>query len=281
MSNGGIQEMKIPYGIAEEVGFRPSMEDAHAIWDEEDVFSAEIYDGHGGNMGALLAAEFLTPHFLSLVRAERARDAPESRTGPELLRAAYLAADQYICSRPTTSGTAAATIHILDGQFLAANVGDSRVIIGTNRGAIQLTVDHKPDLPEERSRIEGFGGRVISRDVPRVEGMLAMSRALGDSELKPYVSSEPRIVEGFFGTENDFVVVACDGVWDVLTLEEVIATVREVEDTNQAAQKIVALALASGSTDNVSVIVVDLRDHTRGLTREKMEIVSVLDRAKQ
>jgi len=59
----------------------------------------------------------------------------------------------------------------------------------------------------------------------------------------------------------------------------VMDTVREVADPNQAAQKIVALALASGSTDNVSVIVLDLRDHTRGLAREKMEIVSVLDRA--
>jgi len=73
--------------------------------------------------------------------------------------------------------------------------------------------------------------------------------------------------------------VACDGVWDVLTLQEVMDTVREVADPNQAAQKIVDIALASGSTDNVSVIVLDLRDHTRGLAREKMEIVSVLDRA--
>jgi protein phosphatase 1L len=271
--------MKIGYGIAEEIGFRPSMEDAHAIWEEEDVFSAEVYDGHGGSMAALLVAEFLTPHFLSLVREERARDAPESKTDPELLRAAYLAADQYICSRPTTSGAAAATIHVLGDCFLAANVGDSRVIIGARSGAVQLTVDHKPDLPEERSRIEALGGRVISMGVPRVEGMLAMSRALGDSELKPYVSPEPRIVEGYLGTENDFVVVACDGVWDVLTLQEVMDTVREVADPNQAAQKIVDLALASGSTDNVSVIVLDLRDHTRGLAREKMEIVSVLDRA--
>jgi protein phosphatase 1L len=273
--------MKIPYGVAEETGFRPSMEDAHAIWDEEDVFSAEIYDGHGGSMGALLAAESLTPHFLSLLRAEHGRPIDEREPDPEVLRAAYLTADQYICSRATTSGTAAATIHILDDRFLVANVGDSRVVIGTSTGAFQLTVDHKPGLPEERSRIEALGGRVISWDIPRVEGMLAMSRALGDSELKPYVSSEPRIVEGRFGVENDFAVVACDGVWDVLTLQEVMATIREVVEPNQAAQKLVALALASGSTDNVSVIVLDLRVHTRGLARQQMEIVSVLDRANE
>ena len=273
--------MKIPYGIAEEIGSRPSMEDAHAIWDEKELFSAEIYDGHGGSMGALLAAESLTPHFRTLLRSERSKSAGERTSDGELLRTAYLAADQYICGRLTSSGTAAATIHILEDRFLAANVGDSRVIIGTGAGVLQLTVDHKPGVPEERARIEALGGRVISWDIPRVEGMLAMSRALGDPELKPYVSPEPRVVEGLFAVENDFVVVACDGVWDALTLDEVIATVREEKDPGRSAQKIAALALASGSTDNVSVIVLDLRDHTRGLARHKMEILSVLDRANQ
>lgn len=273
--------MKILYGIAEDIGYRPSMEDAHAIWQEENLFAAEIYDGHGGAMAAFLASESLTPHFLSLLKVERAKPLHERESDAELLRAAYLAADQYICSRHTTSGTAAATIHLLDDHFLAANVGDSRVVIGTGSRAIQLTIDHKPDLPEERARIEGLGGKVISWDVPRVQGVLAMSRALGDPGLKPFVSPDPRIVEGRLGAENNFVVVACDGVWDVLTPEEVMTVVWDVEEPNQAAESIVSRALASGSTDNVSVIVLDLRNHTRSLARKQMEIISVLDRANE
>jgi protein phosphatase 1L len=194
------------------------MEDARAVFDvqEEGLFSAEVYDGHSGAAAAHTASEILTPHFLSALRSERSKPADDRKPYRELLREAYLATDRYIVNRSIESGTAAATFHILDDRFLAGNAGDSRVVIGTRRDAVQLTVDHKPDVPAERSRIESLGGRVITYAVPRVQGMLAMSRALGDPILKPYVSPEPRIVEGILGSENDFAVVACDGVWDVL-----------------------------------------------------------------
>ena len=273
--------MNITYGIAEDIGLRPSMEDAHAIFDmqEEGLFSAEVYDGHSGKAAAYAASEILTPHFLSLLRSEGSKQADERRPDRDLLREAYLAADSYITDRGIQSGTAAATFHIIGDRFLAANAGDSRVIIGTRRNAVQLTFDHKPDVPAERSRIESLGGRVITYVVPRVQGMLAMSRALGDPVLKPYVSPEPRIVEGLLGSENDFAVIACDGVWDVLKPQGVIGTARDVGDPQAAAERIVAKALGAGSSDNVTVIVLDLRQYTAKIGREKMEIVSILDRA--
>ncbi len=263
------------------MGLRPSMEDAHAIFDiqEEGLFSAEVYDGHSGKAAAYTASEMLTPHFLSLLRADRSKHADERRPDRELLREAYLAADSYMADRGIASGTAAATFHIIGDRFLAANAGDSRVIIGTRRDAVQLTLDHKPDVPAERSRIESLGGWVITYVVPRVQGMLAMSRALGDPALKPYVSPEPRIVEGLLGSENDFAVVACDGVWDVLKPHDVIEVARDAGDPQAAAERIVAKALAVGTSDNVTVIVLDLRQHTAKLARKKMEILAVLDRA--
>ena len=275
--------MKILHGIAEDIGFRPRMEDAHAIWDveEENLYSAEVYDGHAGREAAYAASEMLTPHFLSLLRSERSRAASDRRPDRELLREAYLAADHYIVNRGIDSGTAAATFHVSGDRFLACNAGDSRVIIGTSRDAVQLTVDHKPNLPAERSRIESLGGQVIFYGVPRVQGMLAMSRALGDQGLKPYVSAEPRIVEGFLGSENDFAVVACDGVWDVLTPHDVIEIVRDLDYPQGAAERVVAKALAVGSTDNVTVIVLDMRPHTAEMKRKRMEILAVLDRANQ
>ena len=109
--------MKILYGIAEDIGFRPSMEDAHAICEreEEDLFSAEVYDGHAGSMAAHLAAEMLTPEFLSLVRTER--DKPPKTRNPdrELLREAYLAADRYVVGRATDSGRATASSRLDEG----------------------------------------------------------------------------------------------------------------------------------------------------------------------
>jgi serine/threonine protein phosphatase PrpC len=126
-----------------------------------------------------------------------------------------------------------------------------------------------------------LGGRVVFYDVPRVQGMLAMSRALGDPSLKPYLTAEPRVVEGLLAPENDFAVVACDGVWDVLKPGDVISMVRDVREVARAAKRVVAEALASGSTDNVTVIVLDLRQHTCRMDREKMEILGVLDRANE
>jgi protein phosphatase 1L len=273
--------MNILYGVAEDIGLRPSMEDAHAVFDvqEEGLFSVEVYDGHSGEAAAYAASEIVTPHFLSLLRSERSKSADDKRPYRELLREAYLEADSYIVNRGIESGTAAATFHILDGRFLAANAGDSRVIMGTRRDVVQLTLDHKPDVPAERSRIESLGGSVITYGVPRVQGLLAMSRALGDRVLKPYVSPEPRIVEGILGSENDFAVVACDGVWDVLKPRDVVGVARDVGDPQLAAERIVAKALSAGSSDNVTVIVLDLRQYTAQLARRKMEILAVLDRA--
>jgi protein phosphatase 1L len=276
-------KMKIVYGIAEDIGFRPSMEDAHAICEreEEGLFSAEVYDGHAGSLAAHLAAEMLTPEFLSLMRTERGRPPEAGNLDRDLLREAYLATDRYVVSRATDSGTAAATLHIFGERFLAANVGDTRVVMGTARAAVQLTLDHKPGLPEERSRIEALGGRVVHHDIPRVQGVLAMSRALGDRSLKPFVTAEPRIVEGLLGSENDFAVVACDGVWDVLTPGKVMNIVRDAGAAQRAAERVVVEALASGSTDNVTVVVLDLRQHTASMIREKMDILAVVDYANQ
>ena len=128
--------------------------------------------------------------------------------------------------------------------------------------AISLTVDHKPDLPGERARIEALGGRVVSYDVPRVQGVLSMSRSLGDAPLKPFVTAEPRIAEGVLGRGNDIAIIACDGLWDVLTSEEAVAIARNAAGPEEAARLLQATALERGSMDNITVIVLDLKAYT-------------------
>jgi serine/threonine protein phosphatase PrpC len=97
--------------------------------------------------------------------------------------------------------------------------------------------------------------------------------------LKPYIIAEPRIVEGYLGQENDFMVIACDGVWDVLSPDIVIDMVRAVTNVQAAAENIKNTAMDSGSTDNVTVVVLDLREFTVNVKREKMEVVRVFDKA--
>ena len=272
--------MEIRYGIAESIGLRPRMEDSHTIWDvaEEGLFAAEVFDGHGGSLAATVAAEGLTPHILSLLRDSRRHEDVGRMTFREMVRKGYLSTDTYIIGQGIECGTAGATLHIMDGRFCAANVGDSRVVIDTDREAVQLTVDHKPDLPTELERIEAMGGRVTFHGVPRLQGYLAMSRALGDQELRPFLTPEPRVVEGRLGRENRFALIACDGVWDVLSLKEAMEIARGKDDPQKAADAIERRARDLGSTDNITVIVLDLRAYTGGLDRQKMEILGVLDK---
>jgi len=272
--------MDIHYAISEDIGWRERMEDEHAIYHlpERDFFSAEIYDGHGGRQAAQYASEMLTPTFIHLLTGEYEKPLKDRRQDFELLREAYQTVDTYIIARESDVGTTAASFYILDDRFIAANVGDSKIIIGTTQGVVSLSKDHKPNLPEEKKRIESLGGEVIVYGVPRVQGVLAISRALGDAFLKPYVSAEPRIVEGHLGRENDFVIIACDGVWDVLSPENVIQIARKAQNIQAAADLIKTEALEHGSTDNISVIVLDLREHVKAMRREKLDISLVIDR---
>ena len=256
------------------------MEDQHAVYQlrEKDFFSAEIYDGHGGKRAAQIAAESLTSTFLHVWASDLEKPQVARRSQAECLREAYGQADKNIIDSGTESGTTAATFYIIDGRFVAANVGDSRVIIGTKWGRCRaLTVDHRPSLEDEKSRIEDLGGIITWFGTPRVQGVLAVSRSLGDANLKPFISSEPRITEGYLGKENDYVVLACDGVWDVLSPEEVMSAVRAAKEPQPAAEKIKEMALDSGSKDNISVIVVDLRGYVMAAKQKSMKLMAVTD----
>ncbi len=198
---------------------------------------------------------------------------------PEDLRDAYLAVDRYIVAQGTESGAAVGTLYLREGRFLAANAGDVRIVIGDGAEAVNLTVDHKPDLPAERARIEALGGSVVFYDVPRVQGLLSMSRSLGDAPLKPFVTAEPRIAEGVLGRGNDMAIIACDGLWDVLTSEEALALARSAAGPDDAAKLLQTMALGRGSTDNITVIVLDLKAYTARCGRDRLYVSRVLDRA--
>ncbi len=271
--------MNIPYGISIETGWRSSMEDEHAIYRDDGrvFFAAEIYDGHGGWEAARIASRMLTPHFMHAWAKDLEKPLQERRRLYDLLQQAYLAVDSHIIENGINGGTTAANFFIIGDRFMAANVGDTRVVISTGEGCLSLTKDHKPELPEERRRIESLGGKVISCGVARVQGVLSMSRALGDAHLKPYLTAEPRIVEGYLGRENQFALLACDGVWDVLKEEDVINMVTSVADAEKAAIAVSTKALDYGSSDNITVIVLDLRSYVKQLKREKMEITKLVD----
>ncbi|KAM3281226.1 putative protein phosphatase 2C 61 [Capsicum chacoense] len=163
--------------------------------------------------------------------------------------------DKLDCS---SSGTTAVVAIRQDDDLIIANLGDSRAVLGrkTDEGiieAIQLTTDLKPSVHSEAERIIKCGGRVLAlKEEPHIQRVwlpyedvpgLAMSRAFGDFMLKSYgIISKPDVSYHHISPNDQFLVLASDGVWDVLSNDQVVALVRA---TNNAAKASEAVARAS------------------------------------
>ncbi|KAL6960281.1 protein-serine,threonine phosphatase [Sarracenia purpurea var. burkii] len=186
------------------------------------------------------------------------------------------------------AGSTAVVAVVTADRIVVANCGDSRAVLCRAGRALPLSSDHKPDRADELARIEASGGRVIFVNGARVEGILAMSRALGDKFLKPIVTSEPEISFIERDPDDECLILASDGLWDVmssdLACEVASECLREgnppaasnhnampqMEDEGagtslypsrsaSAAALLTRLALGRKSSDNISVIVVDLK----------------------
>ena len=125
------------------------------------------------------------------------------------------------------TGCTANVLVIQDKKLFFANAGDSRSVLCRKGQAIPMSVDHKPTIPAELKRIEKAGGWVSDG---RVLGNLNLSRGIGDSEykidtkLKPeqqILSNFPEIKTDNLTNDIDFIVIACDGIWDCKTNQEV------------------------------------------------------------
>jgi serine/threonine protein phosphatase PrpC len=121
------------------------------------------------------------------------------------------------------AGCTATVILVTRTEIICANAGDSRTVMSKAGQAKDMSIDHKPDMPEELRRIEAAGGYV---EEGRVNGMLALSRALGDFEYKSnkmkyhkdqMVSAFPDVKIEPITPDTQFVLLACDGIWDVMT----------------------------------------------------------------
>lgn len=157
------------------------------------------------------------------------------------------------------SGTTALTV-VRQGEVIyVANVGDSRAVLATvseegSLSAVQLTVDFKPNIPQEEERIIGCNGRVFClEDEPGVHRVwqpeeespgLAMSRAFGDYCIKEYgLVSVPEVTQRHISNRDQFVILATDGVWDVISNEEAIDIVSSTAERPKAAKRLVEQAV--------------------------------------
>ncbi|XP_022764066.1 probable protein phosphatase 2C 76 isoform X2 [Durio zibethinus] len=156
-------------------------------------------------------------------------------------------------------GSTASTAVLVGNHLYVANVGDSRTIISKAGKAIPLSEDHKPNRSDERKRIENAGGVVMWAGTWRVGGVLAMSRAFGNRMLKQFVVAEPEIQDREMDEEIELLVLASDGLWDVVPNEDAVSLARAEEEPETAARKLTETAFTRGSADNITCIVVRFR----------------------
>ncbi|GJN15071.1 hypothetical protein PR202_gb01960 [Eleusine coracana subsp. coracana] len=187
---------------------------------------------------------------------------------------------------PENVGSTAVVAVVCSSHLVVANCGDSRVVLCRGKEPLPLSIDHKPDRKDERARIEAQGGKVIQWNGHRVSGILAMSRSIGDRYLKPFIIPKPEVTVVPRAKDDDCLILASDGLWDVVSNEEackfarrqiqqwhknnVIAAALSDEcdaSTDPAAQAaadyLMRLALKKGSEDNITVIVVDLKSRKK------------------
>ncbi|XP_073315992.1 protein phosphatase 2C 51-like [Primulina huaijiensis] len=287
------------HGSVSVIGRRRAMEDAVAVelgfltkcGKIYDFFG--VYDGHGGFRVAQSCRETLHKLVAKIV---------EEKGGEEIdwgkvMEAGFREMDEEVNKNGAAvamMGSTAVVAVVGEEQVVISHCGDSRAVLSRGGVAVQLSDDHKPDRPDELERIVGCGGKVIDWNGQRVLGVLATSRSIGDRCLKPFVTPEPEVKLVNITDLDEFLILASDGLWDVVSndlaclvvrkcldrrikrtsrvsvvqqdieLERVDKTKEENYAVVAAATVLAELAMARGSRDNISVIVVDLRHSKSG-----------------
>ncbi|XP_031394626.1 probable protein phosphatase 2C 58 isoform X2 [Punica granatum] len=211
-----------------------------------------IFDGHLGHD----VANYLQTHLFSNILKQ-----PDFWTDTEsAIKRAYQSTDEEILDKAMVlgkGGSTAVTAILINGEkLMVANVGDSRAVICRNGGAKQLSVDHEPS--KEKRLIESRGGFVsnLPGDVPRVDGQLAVARAFGDKSLKIHLSSEPHVAVEKIDNDVEFIILASDGIWKVISNEEAVDLIKNTKDAQSAAKTLIDHAQSRKSKDDISCVVV-------------------------
>jgi len=236
---------KLQYGLSAMQGWRAQMEDDHVqlltLPGLPDISLFGVYDGHGGDMVA---------HYVAKNFAQKLLDTKQLQPGlseadvPAKAQAAFetalmdidaeMRALDVVESGQDQSGSTSVMTLLSKQHVICANTGDSRAVLCRGGEAVALSHDHKPYNPIEKERIEAAGSHVKFN---RVNGDLAVSRALGDfvykrcetvRDAEQAVTAFPDVIIEGRTAQDEFIVLACDGIWDVMSSQEVCDKVREM-----------------------------------------------------
>ncbi|KAJ4966164.1 hypothetical protein NE237_018013 [Protea cynaroides] len=257
-------------GSCSEIGPKQYMEDEHTCIDNlakhlgvDLKFPSPgafygVFDGHGGSD----AASFIRKNILKFI----IEDSHFPLSMEKAIKSAFVRLDHAFADAPTldsSSGTTALTAIIFGRSMLIANVGDCRAVLGKRGRAIELSRDHKPNCASEKLRIEKLGGVVYDG---YLNGQLSVARALGDWHMKGPkgsacpLSAEPELQETILTEEDEFLIMGCDGLWDVMSSQCAVTIARKElmlhNDPVRCSRELVREALKRHTCDNLTVLVV-------------------------
>lgn len=231
--------------IASLKGQRTSNEDRHNIVIEPHIQLVGIYDGHGGSfvseyLSTVIPAYYVNTQSLTQSHVNKIHNIIQSKLESKYYKQAY------------TAGSTCLIVIRKQNQLEIVNLGDSRCVLCKNNIAIPLTKDHKPNWPDEYNRITGLGGTIYQDGEDYRIGALSVSRSFGDFDNAPYIEHKPDLFTHQITTQDQFLIIACDGLWDVMSNQDAVNYIL-INKCN--AHQLAQHAIDIGSSDNVSVIV--------------------------
>ncbi|XVF38936.1 hypothetical protein REPUB_Repub20aG0145600 [Reevesia pubescens] len=278
---------RIRSGSCADIGPRRSMEDEHIRIDDlsshlGSIFKPSIpsafyavFDGHGGPDAAAYIKRNATRLFFEEFDLSQVSDidAVYLKELEDSHRKAFMLADLALAAESSISsycGTTVLTALVLGRYLMVANAGDCRAVLCRKGVAFEMSQDHRPSYLPERKRVEELGGHI---DDGYLNGYLSVTRALGDWHLKfplglasPLIA-EPDVRQIVLTEEDEFLIIGCDGIWDVMSSQFAVSLVRRGlrrhDDPEECARELVNEASRLNSSDNLTVIVICFSSPTR------------------
>jgi serine/threonine protein phosphatase PrpC len=225
-----------------------------------------VFDGHGGKLVSKYLKDNLPSFFIN--KFDKDIYSRADLTSKYFMKVYDTIQNNLVLNHPRAAqycgSTACVCVHYLDSnkknRLWVLNVGDSRAVKCNYADiAEQLSSDHKPCNPYERTRIEQLGGKIeFDGSDWRVKD-LSLSRAFGDLECKPYVSHLPQIYKYKINSKDKFIILACDGLWDVLSNQDAVDFVNNLllnkKFHGNFSKELAEHGLSKGSLDNITVLI--------------------------
>lgn len=264
-------------GYSEMCGQRPSMEDAIVIQPNivDDIDLYAVLDGHNGGTASNFCSSQIIKYFTEPIQVEpekttffsNFRKAKENQKSSPIEKIPTEKFSEEFCSYICKSlqdslneikskdGTTLAMVLLKKNEVIISHLGDSRVLLIKQSGEVKyVTLDHKPQNQDEIKRILECGGKIING---RLDGIIAMSRSLGDLDVVG-LGRQPAITKITLEEDDRWLVLACDGLFDVMTNLEVGAIASTATSPVELSYFYRNVAHSRHSLDNISVISVDI-----------------------